>query len=87
MHKKLVEIIDQKKKEVASLKHNGIIKPEGGIPGLRDFKGSISRPGGINLIAEIKFASPSAGMIREKTDPAFLGRIYEDSGASAISGP
>jgi len=85
MHKKLIEIIEQKKKEVAGLKQNGIIKPEGGIPGLRDFKGAISRPGRINLISEIKFASPSAGMIREKTDPSLIGRIYEDSGASAIS--
>ncbi len=85
MHKKLVEIIEQKKKEVVRLKQDGIVKPAGDILPLRDFKGAISRPGRINLIAEIKFASPSAGMIREKTDPALLGRIYEDSGASAIS--
>jgi indole-3-glycerol phosphate synthase len=85
MHKKLLEIIEEKKKEVAKLRREGIIPPDGEIPGLRDFKGSISRPGRINLISEIKFASPSAGMIREKTDPALIGRIYEDSGASAIS--
>jgi indole-3-glycerol phosphate synthase len=85
MHKKLIEIIEEKKIEVATLKRDGISRPDGEIPGLRDFKGAISRPGKINLIAEIKFASPSAGMIREKTDPALLGRIYEDAGASAIS--
>ncbi len=84
MHKKLLEIIEEKKKEVAGLKQNGIIKADG-IPGLRDFKSAISKSGRINLIAEIKFASPSAGMIRGKTDPALIGRIYEDSGASAIS--
>ena len=85
MHKKLVEIIEEKKKEVAKLRRDKIILPDCEIPGLRDFKGAISRPGRINLIAEIKFASPSAGMIREKTDPALIGSIYEQSGASAIS--
>jgi indole-3-glycerol phosphate synthase len=85
MHKKLIEIIEEKKIEVAKLKRYGIIPPDGDIPALRDFKASISRPGKINLIAEIKFASPSAGSIREKTDPAAIAKIYENSGASAIS--
>lgn len=85
MHKKLVEIIEEKKKEVARLKRDGIRTPDEDIPGLRDFKGAISMPGRINLIAEIKFASPSAGMIRQRTDPAEFGRIYEGAGASAIS--
>jgi len=85
MHKKLLEIIEEKKREVDRLKRDGITPPEGKIPGLRDFKDAISRPGRINLIAEIKFASPSAGMIREKTDPAAIGKIYEHAGASAIS--
>jgi len=85
MHKKLIEIIEEKKKEVARLKRDRIRHPDGEIPPLRDFRGAISRPGRINLIAEIKFASPSAGAIREKTDPASIGRIYEGAGASAIS--
>jgi indole-3-glycerol phosphate synthase len=85
MHQKLIEIIEEKKNEVAILKRDGIIPPDMEISGLRDFKGAISKPGRINLIAEIKFASPSAGSIREKTDPASIGRIYEASGASAIS--
>ena len=42
-------------------------------------------PGRIGLIAEIKFASPSAGVIREKMDPCAIGRIYEDAGAAAVS--
>ena len=85
MHRKLKEIIEEKNKEVAELKRDGIIPPEGDIPSLRDFNGAISWPGRINLIAEIKFASPSAGTIREKTDPMAIGRIYEGAGASAIS--
>jgi indole-3-glycerol phosphate synthase len=85
MHQKLIEIIEEKKKEVTKLKRDGIIPPDGEIPGLRDFKAAISKPGRINLIAEIKFASPSAGSIREKKDPSAIGRIYEAAGASAIS--
>jgi indole-3-glycerol phosphate synthase len=85
MHQKLIEIIDEKKREVTLLKRDGIIPPDGEIPALRDFKAAISKPDRINLIAEIKFASPSAGSIREKTDPAAIGRIYKGSGASAIS--
>jgi indole-3-glycerol phosphate synthase len=85
MHQKLIEIIEEKKIEVAKLKREGIIPPDGDIPGLRDFKAAISKPGRINLIAEIKFVSPSAGAIREKTDPAAIGKIYEGAGASAIS--
>jgi len=40
---------------------------------------------GISVIAEIKFASPSAGRIREKTNPVSIGQMYEEAGASAIS--
>jgi indole-3-glycerol phosphate synthase len=85
MHQKLIEIIEAKKIEVARLKRDGIITPDGDIPALRDFMASISKPGKISLIAEIKFASPSAGSIREKTDPSAIAKIYESSGASAIS--
>jgi indole-3-glycerol phosphate synthase len=85
MHQCLTEILDHKKNEVAELKKNESIfrqrKPLSG----RDFKAAISKQPGIRLIAEIKFASPSAGLIRKKADPAYIGRIYEDAGAAAIS--
>jgi len=55
------------------------------LPPLRDFKTAISVPQKINLIAEIKFASPSAGLICEKADPTVVGRVYEAAGAAAIS--
>ncbi len=86
MHSKLIEILEVKKQEVAQLKRNGISSPlNKNIPEIRDFKSAISQPGRINLIAEIKFASPSAGTIREKTDPVKISRIYEQAGAAAIS--
>ena len=86
MHSRLIEILDEKQKEVARLKKGGL-PAERYVSALevRDFKGAISRRNRIGLIAEIKFASPSAGVIRERTDPLAIGRIYDEAGASAIS--
>ncbi len=86
MHPRLNEILAHKRREVESLRKKGL--PDGrrmGLAPIRDFKKAISRPDGIGLIAEIKFGSPSAGVIRERTDPCSLGRIYEESGVTAIS--
>ena len=85
MHEKLKEIIEQKHKEVEILKREGMPDPDFEIPPLRDFKKAISVPGRINLISEIKFASPSAGTIKEECDPVEIGLTYEKAGASAIS--
>ncbi len=58
-------------------------KPRAG----RAFVERLARPGplGINVIAEIKRASPSKGKIREDIDPAQYARKYELGGAAAIS--
>ena len=85
MHQKLKEIIEQKHREVSILRKEGIPVVEAEIPPRRDFKKAISAPGRISLISEIKFASPSAGTIRDECDPVEIGTIYERFGASAIS--
>jgi indole-3-glycerol phosphate synthase len=51
---------------------------------LRDFIAALSRPG-INIMAELKPASPSRGVLREPFDPAALAQSLEAAGAAALS--
>ena len=86
MHSILSKILEQKKEEVGKLYESGVQEVEGPPPNSgRDFKGALSREGIVSLIAEIKYASPSAGVIREEVDTVAIGRTYERAGASAIS--
>jgi indole-3-glycerol phosphate synthase len=56
-----------------------------GAPPPRDFAAALRRPGRTALIAEIKKASPSKGVLIERFDPLALARIYAENGAAAIS--
>lgn len=51
----------------------------------RGFISALESTDGPALIAEVKKASPSKGLIREDFDPKQIARIYEDNGASCIS--
>ena len=86
MHSKLKAILEVKKTEIRELKKNSALNEFRAHPSaVRDFKAAVLPVKGPALITEIKFASPSAGMIRAQEDPVCIARCYEQAGAAAIS--
>lgn len=88
----LEKIVREKRQEVARLPQQAIsaatlrsaIRERGDH---RDFLQALRQPatGNIALIAEVKKASPSAGIIRADFDPVAIARQYEAAGASCLS--
>jgi len=82
-------IITHKKDEVKALKKKvslDLLKAQSlNRQDERNFKNALSPSDKIHIIAEIKKASPSIGIIREDFDPVEIAKTYEANGASAIS--
>lgn len=85
----LKKIIEYKKEKIELEKKimplNEIDKMIKGIGKTRDFKKAISQKKPLNIIAEIKKASPSKGLIKEDFSPMNIAEIYEKNQVSAIS--
>lgn len=79
----LDRILETKRDEVRRAKARGL--PEGLSDAPRGFARALAEKPGHALIAEIKKASPSKGLIRADFDPPAHARAYEAGGAACLS--
>ncbi len=89
MHDRLREILDSKRLEIEALlpkqetlRQQALLRDD-----FRGFARALARreDGSLGLIAEIKKASPSVGVIADEFSPAEIARRYEAAGADCIS--
>ena len=88
----LLRIVADKEKEVAermaATSQAEIERAAAAASPVRDFVGALCErigEGRTGLIAEIKRASPSGGLIRDPFEPAALAKAYADGGAACLS--
>lgn len=87
----LRQILETKRKEVQALRKcislADLEAQAKAAPPARNFFSAVTKPPRrlMNLIAEVKKASPSAGVIREEFDPVALAVQYAQAGADAVS--
>ena len=84
----LDEILAHKREEVSAAKLANPLERLQRMPGYarptRSLRAALSARGPV-VIAEVKKASPSKGVIRQDFDPVAIAKVYEDSGASCLS--
>jgi len=85
----LDKIVATKREEVARAKcetPEAVLREQiDRAPPVRDFFAALSVGPPIRLIAEVKKASPSKGVIRDDFDPVAIASIYQRRGAACIS--
>jgi len=86
----LAGILEHKRREVAAAREAqplaALEQALATLPSTRDFAAALGRRGNeVQVIAELKQASPSRGLIREDFDPEIQARSYTAAGAAAIS--
>lgn len=85
----LERIVATKREEIDAAKRRlperSLVKELDSAPPLRNFFTPLAAGGPIKLIAEIKKASPSKGVIRADFDPVAIAGIYAAHGASCLS--
>ena len=92
MNSILRKIVTYKLDEIAAAKNvvalSQLEKATADAPAPLDFVGALSngdQAGRVSLIAEVKKASPSKGLIRESFDPVAIAKAYANNGANCIS--
>ncbi|WP_437204849.1 indole-3-glycerol phosphate synthase TrpC [Planctomicrobium sp. SH664] len=85
----LDQIIEQKWRDIAAARQRRSLEEvqsaASRAPAPRDFLAALKQKHPMGLIAEVKKASPSAGLIRADFDPVQIAQTYEANGAACLS--
>lgn len=85
----LARIVETKRREVVTARAvvpvSDLHRRCADLPPCRGFERAVRAAPGVAVIAEVKKASPSAGVIRPDFDPVAIARTYERHGASCLS--
>lgn len=85
----LTKILTTKAEEVAAARAatplEAVRTAAAGAPAPRGFYRALREPAGVQVIAEVKKASPSAGVLSADFDPIAIARTYQAHGAAGLS--